>query len=208
MCSSDLHHGERDHVPDLPTSVPGFPDMLIIASGEKRAGAASGWHSDATWSTRPPMGSVLMCREAPPVGGDTSFCDAYSMWNGLPEETRAKIEHLKAVHVGSPHHAMDGKRPSAVHPVPRTHPETGRKGLFVNRAFTVRFKGWTEAESQPLLEYLYAHAVRPEFTCRFRWEKGSIAFWDNRCTHHFAINDYHGKRRSMHRVTVCGDRPV
>tara|TARA_B100000676_G_scaffold167419_2_gene164488 strand:- start:2126 stop:3166 length:1041 start_codon:yes stop_codon:yes gene_type:complete len=199
------HHGERDHVPDLPTSVPGFPDMLIIASGEKRAGAASGWHSDATWSTRPPMGSVLMCREAPPVGGDTSFCDAYSMWNGLPEETRAKIEHLKAVHVGSPHHAMDGKRPSAVHPVPRTHPETGRTTLFMPRSFVKQFDeghGLDDDEAKSLLTELFDQAGQPEYTCRFRWEAGSLAMWDNRAVQHRATADFWPHRRSMERLTI------
>ena len=204
------HHGERDHVPDLPTSVPGFPDMLIIASGEKRAGAASGWHSDATWSTRPPMGSVLICREAPPVGGDTSFCCAYSMWNGLSDATRAKIEHLQAVHVGSPHHAMDGKRPRAVHPVPRTHPETGRTTLFIPRSFVKQFvegpgpegHGLDDDEAKSLLAELYDQAGQPEYTCRFRWEAGSLAMWDNRAVQHRATADFWPHRRSMERLTI------
>ena len=94
------------------------------------------------------------------------------------------------------------------HPVVRTHGETGRKALYVNRTFTLRFKDMTETESAPLLNYLYDHAVRPEFTCRFRWQPGSLAFWDNRAVQHNAINDYHGRRRLMHRVTIEGERPV
>jgi taurine dioxygenase len=94
------------------------------------------------------------------------------------------------------------------HPIIRLIPETGRKALFVNGSYTIRFSGWTEAESKPLLDYLCAHAARPEFTCRFRWQKGSIAFWDNRCAQHYALNDYHGQRREMHRVTIVGERPM
>lgn len=186
------------------------------------------WHTDVTFYEKPALGSILYALDVPEAGGDTMFANMYAAYDALSDGMKAMLDGLTAIHSAS---RAYGERSRVVHrdrqsytsmkistspdaeievehPVIRTHPETGRKGLFVNRAFTVRFKGWTEAESQPLLEYLYAHAVRPEFTCRFRWEKGSIAFWDNRCTHHFAINDYHGKRRSMHRVTVCGDRPV
>ena len=199
------HHGERDHVPDLPTSAPGFPDMLVLKSGEKRAGAASGWHSDATWSTRPPMGSVLICREAPPVGGDTSFCDAYSMWNGLSDETKAKAERLQALHVGLTHHAMGGETPSAVHPVPRTHPETGRTTLFMPRSFVRKFVDGHDLEAneaQALLAELVDQAGRPEYTCRFRWTAGSLAIWDNRAVQHRATADFWPHTRLMERLTI------
>jgi taurine dioxygenase len=187
-----------------------------------------GWHTDVTFYEKPALGSVLYALDVPESGGDTQFASMYMAYETLSDGLKEILDGMTAIHDAS---RAYGKRGQAMyrdtksytsmkvrsgpeaeieveHPVVRTHPETGRKGLFVNRAFTVRFKGWTAEESAPLLEYLYNHAVRPEFTCRFRWEKGSIAFWDNRCTHHFAINDYHGKRRSMHRVTICGDRPV
>jgi taurine dioxygenase len=139
---------------------------------------------------------------------------------------RRLLDGLKAVHSTSRSYGDGGRqagyigeensmpvaradaRQEAVHPVVRTHPETGRKALYVNEVFTIRFEGMSEAESRPLLQYLWRHAVRPEFTSRFRWRPGSVAFWDNRCTQHYAINDYHGQRREMHRVTVEGDRPV
>ncbi len=186
------------------------------------------WHTDVTFYEKPALGSILYALDVPEAGGDTQFANMYMAYETLSEGMKEMLDGLTAIHSAS---RAYGERSRVVHsarqsytsmkvstgpeaetgvehPAVRTHPGTGRKGLFVNRAFTVRFKGWTEAESQPLLDYLYAHAVRPEFTCRFHWENGSIAFWDNRCTHHFAINDYHGKRRSMHRVTVCGDRPA
>ena len=188
-----------------------------------------GWHTDVTFYEKPALGSILYALEVPESGGDTQFANMYLAYENLSEGLKEMLDGMSAIHSASRGYGERGRAihpknnsytsmkvraggPEAEieveHPVVRTHPETGRKGLFVNRGFTVRFKGWTEEESTPLLEYLYTHAVRPEFTCRFKWEKGSIAFWDNRCTHHFAINDYHGKRRSMHRVTVCGDRPV
>ena len=111
------HHGERNHVRSAPQTPEGYPDVLPIQSGEKNPGAASEWHSDATWSARPPMGSILICREAPPIGGDTNFCDGYSLWEGVHPDTKERIKNLKAVHVGQPHHAMDGTLPKAVHPV-------------------------------------------------------------------------------------------
>jgi taurine dioxygenase len=186
------------------------------------------WHTDVTFYEKPALGSILYALEVPESGGDTQFANMYLAYESLSDGLKEILAGMTAIHSASRAYGERGRalrrdkesyssmkirtdqgtETEVEHPVIRTHPETGRKGLFVNRSFTLRFKGWSEEESKPLLEYLYTHAVRPEFTCRFRWEKGSIAFWDNRCTHHFAINDYHGQRRSMHRVTVCGDRPV
>jgi taurine dioxygenase len=199
------HHGERDHIPSGPQTPEGYPDVLPIQSGERYPGAASEWHSDATWSSRPPMGSVLICREAPPIGGDTNFCDGYGLWEGVRGETKERIQGLKAIHVGQPHHAMDGRVPMATHPVARTHPETGKTVLFVNRVFTRRFAeehGMDEAVTQSLLQELFANIGRPEVTCRFRWGPGSVAMWDNRAVQHCATADFWPHRRLMERVTI------
>lgn len=203
--------GEREHVPNSPhdlnqqVKVPDIPDMLILPSDETVPNAASGWHADATWQQRPPMGSILMCREAPLIGGDTCFCDCYAMWEGLPAETRARIEHLLAVHVGTVGHRMDGKTPVAVHPVARTHPETGRTTLYVQQGFVRRFAekhGIVEDEERALLWQLKLQEGRPEYTCRVRWEPGSIAMWDNRCVLHSASADFWPHRRLMERLTI------
>lgn len=204
------HHGERDHVPSAPRTPEDYPDVLPIQSGENQPSAASEWHSDATWSARPPMGSVLICREAPPIGGDTNFCDGYGLWAAVHRDTKARVRDLRAVHIGQPHHAMDGKMPMAVHPVARTHPETGRTVLFVNRVFTRHFApehGLGEVETAALLRELCANIGRPEVTCRFRWAPGSVAMWDNRAVQHCATADFWPHRRLMERVTIL-DRDV
>ena len=185
------------------------------------------WHSDVTFLEAPAMGSVLYGIEVPEYGGDTMFANQYLAYESLSSGMQSMLDGLSALHSDrtlSDRHEVArrnatrttkiadeavGKPPiENLHPVVRTHPETRRKSLFVNRPFTVRFEQMTEAESKPLLEYLYAHAAREEFTCRFRWQKNSVAFWDNRCVQHYAINDYPGQRRYMHRVTINGDRPV
>jgi taurine dioxygenase len=185
------------------------------------------WHTDTTMVAEPPMGAILYGIDVPPYGGDTMFANQYMAYETLSPGMQRLLDGLVAVHsarhiygVGADNDyarlkglsAMTIRRSEAAHretehPVVRTHPETGRKGLYVNRNFTVRFKDMTVEESRPLLNFLWEHAVKPEFTCRFRWETGSIAFWDNRCVQHYALNDYHGQRRVMHRVTVNGDRP-
>lgn len=206
-----VRYGEDRHVPNSPQDlshpidVPGIPEMLVLVSDEKVPGAAANWHCDATWQQRPPMGSILMCREAPPVGGDTCFCDCYSMWEGLPKETKEKIEHLTAVHVGGVIHQMDGVTPVSVHPVARTHPETGRTLLYVQQGFVKGFAkehGLPEDEERTLLAQLKAQEGRLEYTCRFRWQPGSIAMWDNRAVLHSASADFWPHRRQMERLTI------
>ena len=179
------------------------------------------WHSDTAYLDVPPMASMLAAREVPPTGGDTEFANMYLAYETLSEGLKRLIHGLVAVNSSA---AADVSRTredrlkdsaradarkeyNAAHPVVRVHPETGRRALYVNVAHTVRFQGMTAEESAPLLQYLYRHQVRPEFTCRFRWRPGSLAFWDNRCAQHNAINDYQGYRRLLHRITLAGDTP-
>lgn len=180
------------------------------------------WHTDETYQETPPMGSVLYAREVPTFGGDTLWCNLYRAYDTLSENMKHMLEGMRAVHTNEFLTGNTAARNATrstklldsvgvsqvVHPVVRTHEETGRKALFVNRPFTYAFEGMSRDESLPLLTYLYEHSAKPENTCRFRWEKGSIAFWDNRCTMHYAINDYPGQRREMHRITVQGSKPV
>lgn len=182
------------------------------------------WHADTTMVAEPPMGAILYGIEVPAYGGDTLFANQYLAYETLSDAMKRMVEPLRAVHtdrkVAGPQAGMNAQRSTKVreddawretinlHPVVRTHPETGRKCLFVNHSYTVAFEGMTEEESKPLLDYLLNHGHRPEFTCRFRWEPGSIAFWDNRATKHLAVHDAGPFRRLMRRTQICGDRPV
>ena len=205
----------------------GHPEILPISKEPDDAANIGGlWHSDVTFLERPALGSILYAHEVPASGGDTLFANQELAFASLSEGFRAMLSGLRALHsdlglsdrkeaekrnalrsLKISEAAMDLPPVANLHPVVRTHPETGRKSLYVNRAFTFHFEDMSEAESRRLLEFLYAHCVKPEFTCRFRWEKGSIAMWDNRCVQHYALDDYPGERRYMHRVTVDGDRP-
>jgi taurine dioxygenase len=200
--------------------IDGFPKIIEVKKLEhERQNFGGIWHSDTTYLERPPMGSMLLALEVPPHGGDTEFASQYLAYEALSEGMKKLLEGLVGVNASSKADATrtredrmkeKGEKPEdlvAEHPVVRTHPETGRQALYVNVGHTVRFRGMTEEESAPLLEFLFRHQVRPEFTCRFRWRTGSLAFWDNRCTQHNPINDYHGHRRVMHRITLAGDRP-
>ena len=185
---------------------------------------APGWHADVTYQESPVLGALLYALEVPAVGGDTLFASQALAYDALSPGLRALLDGLVAVHGTAKVYGAEARKYTNLkaltidqaeaakveceHPVVRRHPETGRKALFVNPHYTLRFKDMTAEESRPLLRFLFAHATRPEFTCRFRWEKGSIAFWDNRCTLHSPIDDYFGQRRHMWRITLAGDRPV
>jgi taurine dioxygenase len=200
----------------------GFPEITPVVKLEhERVNFGGLWHSDTAYLETPPMATMLVAREVPPAGGDTLFANMYLAFESLSPGLRRLLDGLLAVNTSAKadvtrtreDRLRDAARADArseyvaKHPVVRTHPETGRRALYVNGGHTARFEGMTEAESAPLLDYLVAHLARPEFTCRFRWAAGSLALWDNRCVQHNPINDYHGFRRVMHRVTLAGDRP-
>lgn len=203
--------GEKDHVPNSPHDLNqqvkdrDIPNLLLLPSDSTVPNAASGWHADATWQKKPPMASVLMCREAPPVGGDTCFCDCLSMWEGLSKPTKERVKHLTAVHMGTVGHQMDGVTPVSVHPVARTHPETGRTSLYVQQGFVRKFADEheiPEAEQRALLLEMKFQEGRPEYTCRVKWEPGTLTMWDNRCVLHSASGDFWPHRRFMERLTI------
>ena len=202
--------------------IDGFPQIIEVKKLEHEKVNFGGiWHSDTAYLEVPPMASMLLAREVPPVGGDTLFANQYLAWEALSDGLKRLLEKLVGVNLSAKADVSrtredriksDGRDAApreyvGEHPVARTHPETGRQALYVNVAHTARFKGMTDEESAPLLEFLFRHQVRPEFTCRFAWQTGSIALWDNRCAQHNPVNDYHGHRRLMHRITLAGDRP-
>jgi taurine dioxygenase len=200
--------------------IDGYPEIIEVKKLEHERHNFGGiWHSDTAYLETPPMGSMLLAREVPPYGGDTLFANQYLAVETLSEGMRELLSPLKGINSSAKadvsktredrikEQGGKGQDYLAEHPVVRTHPETGRKALYVNTAHTARFRGMTDEESAPLLAWLFQHQVKPEFTCRFQWRPGSLAFWDNRCTQHNPINDYHGHRRVMHRITLAGDRP-
>jgi taurine dioxygenase len=202
--------------------IDGFPEIISVSKLPHETVNFGGiWHSDTVYLERPPMATMLVAREVPPYGGDTMFSNMYAAYDALSPGMKRLLEGLRSVNSSALADVSktreDRIRDSgddggdreflSEHPVVRTHPETGRKGLYVNIAHTQRFVDMTEEESRPILRYLFEHSVRPEFTCRFHWRVGSVALWDNRCAMHNPINDYHGHTRSMHRITLAGDVP-
>ena len=202
----------------------GHPEIMqIIKEPSDKLNFGGGWHSDMSFLEEPALGSLLYAKQVPAYGGDTLWANQYLAYETLSDGMRNMLDGLKAVHTAKGEYserghsaqkrgAMDVKTagddvPSYEHPVVRTHPETGRKALYVNPAFTEKFVSMTRRESLPLLNFLFEHATQEGFTCRFRWSANALAFWDNRCAQHFALNDYQGHRRHMERVTVNGDRP-
>ena len=193
----------------------------VIKKADERVNFGGIWHSDTTYLECPPMGTMLYAREIPPLGGDTLFANMHMAYDSLSAGMRSLLDGLGAINSAEkavaaatradrlrerPRQAGDTVT-TAEHPIVRTHPETGRKALYVNPGHTLRIGGLSEAESAPILDYLYQQQTRPEFTCRFRWRVGSLAFWDNRATQHYPLNDYHGHRRAMQRITLAGDAP-
>ena len=201
----------------------GFPCVIEVKKLEHEKVNFGGiWHSDTTYLEQPPMGSMLLAKEVPPYGGDTLFANQYMAWESLSDTMKSLLDGLVGISSSAKADVSktredriksDGKSSApkdylAHHPLVRTHPETGRKSLYVNIAHTSGIVGMTDAESAPILNFLFQHQVKPEFTCRFVWQPHSLAVWDNRCTQHNPVNDYHGFRRVMHRITLAGDQPV
>ncbi len=197
------------------------PEVTLIEQKGDKGIYNDEWHTDVTFRETPALASILYAKIVPPVGGDTLFASMYVAYDALSAPMKRLVEGLSAVHditegFGNivttkdglaKARAMQDRFPPVVHPVVRTHPVTGRRALFVNRSFTTRILGVNKIESQNLLRMLLEHCEQSNFQARFRWEKGSIALWDNRCTMHYAANDYSPHHRLMHRVTVKGDRP-
>ena len=204
--------------------VDGYEQIAEVRKEPSQKGNIGGeWHTDHSYDQIPALGSILLAKEIPSNGGDTLFASMYKAYENLSDGMKVTLESLNAIHssrhifgegsdysksskgrIGNPELATQ----DAIHPVIITHPESKKKALYVNRAFTLRFEGWTDEESKPLLSYLYDHAANEENITRFQWSPGSIAFWDNRATWHNALNDYHGERRLMHRITIEGSALV
>ncbi len=205
------------------TNLEGYPKIALVSKEpDQKKNIGGAWHTDHTYDLEPAMGSILFAHQVPKKGGDTLFSSMYAAYETLSDGLKDTLKNMYGRH--SSRHVFgtsraernddtvgriinsDKAKQDAIHPVVITHPQTGKKALFVNPTFTLGFDGWSDEESKPLLNYLYSHATKPEFTCRFKWEEGSIAFWDNRSTWHLAVNDYHGQRRLMHRITINGTR--
>jgi alpha-ketoglutarate-dependent taurine dioxygenase len=216
------------HLHPFMQGMPDYPEILeIIKTPEDKKNFGGSWHTDQMFSPQPAMGTMLYALEVPSAGGDTMFTNQYLAYESLSDGMKAMISDLHTVCVGDNFKQHGGQsraqryagqmghmkvkdpgnvQTTSVHPLVRTHPETGRKALYIG-GHVQNFDGMTDAESEPLIAFLKRHSVRPEFTVRVRWESGTLTFWDNRCTQHFAINDYPAETRIMRRITICGDTP-
>lgn len=218
--------GKEPFVDGISTDHPNVLAVIKEADERRKANFGGNWHSDWSFQEAPPAGTFLYALEVPPYGGDTMWANQYLAYETLSSGMQALLDGLEAVHSAKRPYGRQGiyadksqarsmkirtgeeAEAELTHPVVRVHPETGRKALYVNQVYTLRFKDMTAAESAPLLDFLFAHSTRPEFICRNRWQQGTLTMWDNRCTQHYAINDYDGFRRELHRTTCAGDPPV
>ena len=212
--------GRLDSPHPLYAHVPGFEEIVLLANSAENPPDTDGWHSDLTFKPDPPFASLLVAREVPAVGGDTLWANMYAAYEALPPAMKSELEALTAVHdMGDfrndfTRNAVSGDALTdamqrfgcALHKVVQSHPATGRKFLYVNESFTTHLVGLKARDSRRLLNYLFDHIDSPDFHVRFRWQEGSMAIWDNRCTQHYALADYLPARRQMHRVTVVHDR--
>jgi taurine dioxygenase len=217
--------GEPCHYPFV-TGMDGYPFIFeVVKEPAETKNFGGAWHSDTTYLKQPPLATLLYAVETPSHGGDTLFCNTAAAYDALSEGMKKTLDGLIGVNSAelkyaggrtSQHAKIKGMKVHgtesadqyvAEHPLARTHPDTGRKALYANRSHTTHLKGMTEEESAPLLGYLFQHQTRPEFTCRVRWAPGTLTLWDNRCTQHNAVNDYHGQRRHMRRLTVGAQTP-
>jgi taurine dioxygenase len=211
------------HIHPIYPVLPELPEIMVIDTHEGFAPDNDNWHTDVTFSETPPLAGILAAKQLPSVGGDTLWSSASAAYDALSDSLQQQLRGLTATHsvvksfpaqrwANDPafqarYERAVAKHPPVTHPVVRTHPESGRKGLFVNEGFTTHINGIPQRESDALLQLLFAHAGRPEFTVRWRWSVDDIAFWDNRNTQHYAVADYLPERRIMHRATVIGDKP-
>ena len=224
------HFGALSRVGFVQSVVPEHPEVMVIRREpdppNPKINFGNAWHTDMSFAAEPPKATLLQAKEVPVEGGDTMFANMYLAYDTLSDGMKRMLEGLRAVHCaaqiygpqgvvvndedgrGTVVHSSDEALAEREHPVVRTHPETGRRCLYVNSVYTKRFASMSNEESAPLLKFLYQHQTRAEFTCRFRWQENSLALWDNRCALHYALNDYLGRRRVMHRVTIAGERPV
>jgi taurine dioxygenase len=219
--------GPRSPVPFVQPLAEHPEVIAVVREASERQGFTFGsiWHSDFSFLAEPPMGSILHAREVPPVGGDTLWANQYLAFETLSSGLQQTLRGLRGVHsardaysprmqgvhdqfVGMSVQTSDEANRVQLHPAVRVHAETGREALYLNAQYTVGLDGWWPHESKLLLDFLFAHATQPAFTCRWRWTAGDVAFWDNRCVQHMVLADSQGHRRAMHRTTVAGEQPV
>lgn len=217
------HFGELGHYPFIEGLTEAPHVFPIVKEASERKNFGEGWHSDTTYTPVPPMATMLSAVEIPPLGGDTLFANMYLAYESLSPGMQTLLAPLRGVNrsskrrgggrsAGNQFRSVTFKNRDqdleGIHPLIRTHPVTGRKALYLNRLHTSHIDGWTEPESRPLLAYLYRRMTRPEFTCRYGWREGTAAIWDNRAAQHYALNDYHGSRREMLRLSIAGQVPA